>query len=129
MSYTLKNLEDVEDSAPKFGFGEIGEAHFAHAELDAEQTGFAFHRLKPGMRQRFAHTHDDAEEVYVVIGGSGRVKLDDDVVEVRRLDALRIAPAVKRAVEAGDEGLEFLAFGPRHEGDGDLDFDAAFWGD
>jgi mannose-6-phosphate isomerase-like protein (cupin superfamily) len=120
MNFTIKNLRDVEDSAPKFGFGERQEAHFAHGELDAETTGFSYHVVKPGQRQGFAHRHDKAEEVYVVVGGSGRVNLDGDVVDIARLDAVRVAPQVARAFEADDDGLELLAFGPRHEGDGEL---------
>ena len=63
MNFTIKNLREVEDSAPKFGFGERQEAHFAHGELDAETTGFSYHVVKPGQRQGFAHRHDKAEEV------------------------------------------------------------------
>jgi len=37
-----------------------------------------------------------------------------------RLDAVRVSPAVTRAFEAGPDGLEVLAFGPHHEGDGEL---------
>jgi mannose-6-phosphate isomerase-like protein (cupin superfamily) len=117
MSYTIRNLADVDDSAPKFGFSEIGEAHFARGALDAERTGLAYHVLKPGKRQAFGHRHDDAEEVNVVISGGGRVKLDDEVVELRALDALRIAPNVTRQFEAGPEGLAYLVFGPHHESD------------
>ena len=120
MSYTIKNLRDVEDSAPKFGFGERQEAHFAYGALEARDTGFAYHVVKPDQRQGFAHRHDKAEEVYVVISGTGRVNLDGEVVELQRLDAIRVAPEVARAFEAGPEGLELLAFGPRHEGDGEL---------
>ena len=120
MSYTIKNLSEVEDSAPKFGFGERQEAHFAHGALEAQDTGCSYHVVKPGKRQGFAHRHDKAEEVYVVIGGTGRINLDGEVVELQRLDAVRVAPAVARAFEAGPEGLELLAFGPRHEGDGEL---------
>ena len=120
MSYTIKNLKDVPDSAPQFGFEETQEAHFAHGELDAETTGFSYHVVKPGKRQGFAHRHENAEEVYVVLSGSGRVKLGDDVKEIGRLDAIRVAPTVVRAFEAGGEGLELLAFGPRHEGDGEI---------
>jgi len=120
MSYTIKNLSEVEDSAPKFGFGERQEAHFAQGALDAEDTGFSYHIVKPEKRQGFAHRHDKAEEVYVVIGGTGRINLDGEVVELQRLDAIRVAPAVARAFEAGPEGLELLAFGPHHEGDGEL---------
>lgn len=86
----------------------------------AEQTGFSLHRVKPGQRQGFAHRHDAAEEIYVVVSGAGRMKLDDDVIDVRPLDAVRVAPSVVRAFEAGSDGLEVLAFGPRHDGDGEL---------
>jgi mannose-6-phosphate isomerase-like protein (cupin superfamily) len=128
MSYTIKNLTEVPDSAPKFGFAEVQEAHFAHEELGAETTGFSYLVVKPGKKQAFAHKHDDAEEVYVVVGGSGRVKLDDDVKEVGRLDAIRVAPGVVRTFAAGDEGLELIAFGPRHEADGELIHEDV-WGD
>jgi mannose-6-phosphate isomerase-like protein (cupin superfamily) len=120
MSYTINNLSDVEDSAPKFGFGERQEAHFAQGELEAEDTGFSYHVVKPGQRQGFAHRHENAEEVYVVIGGTGRINLDGEVVELQRLDAVRVAPQVARAFEADGDGLELLAFGPHHEGDGEL---------
>jgi mannose-6-phosphate isomerase-like protein (cupin superfamily) len=128
MSYTKKNLERVEDSAPKFGYEERQEARFAGQDLDAEATGVAFMRVKPGQRQGFAHKHDEAEEVYVVISGSGRIKLDDEIVDLERLDAIRIAPGVTRALEADDEGLEYLAFGPHHKGDGEL-IHEGFWDD
>ena len=120
MSYTIKNLRDVEDQAPKFGFADTQEARFAHHDLEAEATGLALQRVKPGRRQAFAHRHDDAEEIYVVLAGSGRVKLDDAVEELKPLDAIRIAPPVTRQFEAGDEGLELLVFGPRHDRDGEL---------
>jgi mannose-6-phosphate isomerase-like protein (cupin superfamily) len=128
MSYTKKNLDRVEDSAPKFGYQELQEARFAGQDLDAEATGVALMRVKPGQRQGFAHKHDEAEEVYVVISGSGRIKLDDEIVDVERLDAIRIAPGVTRALEADDEGLEYLAFGPHHKGDGEL-IHEGFWDD
>jgi mannose-6-phosphate isomerase-like protein (cupin superfamily) len=118
--YTHKKLSEVKDSAPGFGFEEHQEARFANSDLDAEQTGLSMHRVKPGKRQAFAHRHEEAEEVYVVIAGSGRVKLDDDVLELERLDAIRVAPGVIRAFEGGPEGIELLAFGPQHEGDGEL---------
>ena len=118
--YTLKQLADVEDSAPKFGYGEVQEARFARRDLEAEQTGVSYHRVKPGKRQGFAHRHERAEEVYVVLSGSGRVKLDDEVREVGELDAIRVAPSVTRAFEAGAEGLELLAFSPRAKGDAEI---------
>jgi mannose-6-phosphate isomerase-like protein (cupin superfamily) len=118
--YTHKKLTDVKDSAPEFGLGDVSEARFAKDDLDAAETGVSHYRLKAGSRQPFGHKHDKAEEVYVVIGGSGRVKLDDDIVEIETLDAVRISPAVVRAFEAGPDGIEILAFGARHDGDGEL---------
>jgi mannose-6-phosphate isomerase-like protein (cupin superfamily) len=118
--YTHKKLEDVKDSAPEFGIDEGMEARFAKNDLDAEQTGVSHHRLGAGKRQPFGHKHEAAEEVYVVITGSGRVKLDDDIVEIETLDAIRVSPGVTRAFEAGSDGLEVLAVGPRRDGDGEV---------
>lgn len=115
--YTLKRLTEVEDSAAKFGFGDFQESRFAGGDLEAEQTGLSHHRVTAGRRQAFAHRHEHAEEVYVVLSGSGRVKLDDEVVELETLDALRVGPGVTRQFEAGPDGLELLAFGPRRDDD------------
>ena len=121
MSYSIKNLREVDDSAPKFGYDKVQEAHFAGRDLGAEQTGISFHVVKTGQRQGFAHRHEEAEEVYVVLSGTGRVKLDDEIHDVGPLDAVRVAPEVARAFEASDDTpLELLAFGPRHEGDGEI---------
>jgi mannose-6-phosphate isomerase-like protein (cupin superfamily) len=120
VEYTIKNLREVEDMAASQGFGEVQEARFANADLDAEQSGISLQKVKPGKRHAFAHRHNEAEEVYVVISGSGRVKLDDEVKEVGELDAIRVAPSVTRAFEAGDEGLELLAFSPRAKGDAEI---------
>lgn len=125
MSYTLKNLRQIDDSAEKYGFSETQEARFAQGDLRAEATGLSYHLLRPDKRQAFAHRHAEAEEVYVVLSGSGRVKLDDDIVELEVMDAVRVAPTVTRAFEAGPEGLELLAFGPHHAGDAEMVQD--FW--
>lgn len=128
MTYTIKNLADVDDMAVKHGFSEIGEAHFARGALDAQDTGIAYHVLRPNKRQGFAHRHDDAEEINVVISGGGRVKLDDEIHEIRALDAVRISPKVTRQFEAGPEGLAYVVIGPHHEQDGEL-IHEGFWDD
>lgn len=118
--YTLKQLTDVKDSAPEFGLGEVQEARFAGGDLEATDTGVAHQRIKPNQRVPFAHRHENAEEVYVVLAGSGRVKLDDEIIEISKLDALRVAAKVTRSFESGPDGLELLAFGPKHKGDGEV---------
>jgi mannose-6-phosphate isomerase-like protein (cupin superfamily) len=126
MSYTIKNLSEVEDSAAKYGFGEIQEARFPREDLDAEATGFLHLRLRAGRRQPFAHRHETAEEIYLVLEGTGQVKLDDDVIDIKPHDAIRISPGVTRALQAGPDGdLVLLAFGPRVAGDGEMVQD--FW--
>jgi quercetin dioxygenase-like cupin family protein len=117
-AHTQVNLDDVEDAAVANGFGDRWEARVARVALDAEQTGVTLFRLHPGKRSPFSHRHATAEEVYVVLRGSGRVKLGDEFREVSALDAIRVAPEVARAFEAGPDGLEFLAVGPHHGGDG-----------
>lgn len=117
--YTQINLVEVEDAAPANGFGDRWEARVARAPLHAEHTGVTHFRLRPGKRSPFSHRHRRAEEVYVILAGSGQIKLDDDLLDVRALDAVRVRPDVARALEAGPDGLEFLAVGPHYEGDGE----------
>jgi mannose-6-phosphate isomerase-like protein (cupin superfamily) len=125
--FTKKNLREVEDSAVKGGFSENQEARFAGGDLDAEETGVALEVVKPGKRHAFGHRHENAEEIYVVLSGEGRMRLDDEIIEVGPLDAIRVSPPVTRAFEAGSERLEILAFGPRHDDDGEVVPD--FWTD
>lgn len=119
MSYTKVSLLSVEDAAPANGFDHRWEARVARRALEAEQTGVSFFRLKAGKRSPFTHRHTAAEEVYVVLRGTGRVKLDDEILDVAPLDCIRVPPQTARAFEAGDDGLEFIAFGPHHPGDGE----------
>jgi quinol monooxygenase YgiN/mannose-6-phosphate isomerase-like protein (cupin superfamily) len=123
--YTHLNLEEVEDMAPKFGLGDMGESRFAGRYLGAQRTGISHQRLRSGVRQGFGHRHSHAEEVIVVLAGSGRVKVDDEVSEIGPRDAIRIAPESGRALEAGPDGLEFLVVGPHHAGD--VVMDPKFW--
>jgi gentisate 1,2-dioxygenase len=109
--YTIRNLREIEDSAPKFGFAPEMEARFAAGELGLSHSGVSLQRLAPDAAQPFGHRHRTQEELYVVLAGSGRAKLGDEVVELRAWDALRVAPETSRAFAAGPDGLEFLAFG------------------
>jgi mannose-6-phosphate isomerase-like protein (cupin superfamily) len=118
--YSQINLAEIEDVAPANGFADRWQARAARTALGAQQTGLIHFRLLAGKRSPFVHRHASAEEIYVVLSGSGRFKLDDEIVNVRPLDAIRIAPQVARAFEAGSDGLELLAFGPHHPGDGEL---------
>ncbi len=107
MSYVKTHLPDVDDSAARYGLGDVQEARFAMKALDAQDTGLAHIRVRPGRRQPFAHRHAAAEEVYVVLPVAAGSGLDDEIIDVRALDAIRIAPAVTRQFEAGPDGLEY----------------------
>jgi mannose-6-phosphate isomerase-like protein (cupin superfamily) len=117
MSHTKKNLREIEDSAVRYGLSDMQEAHFVRRDLAAERTGITHLIVKPGRREAFAHRHREAEEIYVVLAGSGRVKLDDELVDLIELDAVRVAPGTTRQFEAGADGLGLLIFGPHVEGD------------
>ena len=118
--YTITNLEDIEDMAAKSGL-DFGVVRFARKAVDAEDTGLTYQKIFPGAHQSFGHRHNEAEEVYFVISGSGAVKLDGEVKELNPHDILRVAPHVMRAFEAGPDGLEFIVFGTHHEKDGELE--------
>ena len=128
--YTKLNLrEDVDDSAQRFGMGEVLEAHFARDDLDASQLGMSLQFIKPDQRVPFGHSHKEQEEVYVIVGGSGRLKLGDDVVDVGQWDAVRIAPDVTRGVEAGPDGLTLVAVGAPNTGLQDAQQEMGWWTD
>jgi uncharacterized cupin superfamily protein len=112
MSYAKKNLREIEDSAAKHGLSEHQEARFPAGELGAEQTGVNYLKVKPGRREPFAHRHEQAEEVFVVLAGSGRVKFDDELVELAPLDIVRVSPGTTRSLEAGPTGWRSSSSGP-----------------
>lgn len=118
--FTKVNLDDVDDAAIKGGFSEVQEARFPRRDLGAEQTGLAHLRLKPGKREAFAHRHHKAEEVLVVLEGSGSLELDNDVVELALLDIVRVGPGTTRRLQAGADGLAVLVAGPHEEHDAEI---------
>ena len=110
--YRKINLKDeVENAAPRFGMPAELDARFARRAIGGETLGLSHMTLAPGFRIPFGHRHAEQEEVYVVVRGSGRVKVGDDVVELAEWDAIRFGKDVMRQVEAGPDGIEYLAFG------------------
>ena len=127
--YTLRNLkEDVDDAAQRFGVDGL-EARFARGALDLEQSGLTYFRVAPGVRLPWGHSHSTQEEIYLLVNGSGRVKLDDEVIELKPWDALRIPPGVMRSFEGGDEGGEILAFGAPNTDNKDIEMVQGWWAD
>ena len=109
--YSKVNLRELEDSAEKWGFAPDLSARFAGRALDAERIGLALERVAPNTRAPFGHRHTRHEEVYVVVAGGGRLKVEDEVFDVAQWDAIRVAPQAARQFEAGPDGLEVIAFG------------------
>jgi uncharacterized cupin superfamily protein len=127
VAHAKVNLRDLQGSAVQHDLSETQEARFPARDLGAEQTGLNYLIVKPGRREAFAHRHRSADEIYLVLSGAGRVKLDGELVELAELDVVRVSPGTARAFEAGPDGLEVLVFGPHVERDGELVQD--FWGD
>ncbi len=126
-THTKLNLDDVKDLAPEFGMQEVGEAHFARDALGAQRIGLAHYRVNPGQRIGFGHRHQEAEEIYVILGGSGSFKIDDEMVTVAARDVVYVPPSAMRGWEAGHDGLEILAFGG-HAPD-DVEMEPGWWTD
>ena len=114
--YTIINLKEVEDQAPKFGYAPNLEARFATVPLGLRNSGVSYQRLAPDFRMPFGHKHKRQEELYVLVRGSARIKLDDEIVDLKRWDAVRVPPETTRQFEAGPDGAEILAFGAPNTG-------------
>lgn len=117
--YTVRNLKQIDNAAERFGI-EGMEARFARNPLELEKFGFSLQVLTPNYRQPFGHHHRNQEEVYLVLRGGGRIKVDDDIVELQEWDAIRVPAGATRQLESGPDGLDFLAIGAPEGGDAEL---------
>ena len=133
MSFTLSNIKkDLEDIGAKFDGAPDLEFRAATTALGLERSALSYQRIPPGHRFPYGHTHMTQEEVYVVLRGSGRMKIDDEIVELREWDAVRVPPGAWRGYEAGREGLEILVIGAPNLGEdprGDVDGRRDWWAD
>jgi mannose-6-phosphate isomerase-like protein (cupin superfamily) len=129
--FTHKNLkQDLEDVGSNFDGSPDLEFRLATKALALEQSGLGYQRIPPNYRFPYGHTHERQEEVYVVLGGGGRMKLDDEIVELTQWDAVRVAPGTWRGYEAGPDGLEILVIGAPNLGDdprGDVEGERDWW--
>ena len=127
--FTKLNLkDDVEDMAPKHGMTGA-ESRFARNPLGLEQQGVSYFKFDSGFRLPFGHRHGEQEEIYVVLEGGARFKVEDEIVDMRTFDALRIDNKTPRSFEAGPEGAELRVVGAPNTGPGDADVVQAWWGD
>jgi quercetin dioxygenase-like cupin family protein len=126
-NYTIKNFKELPDSAAERP-GDV-EARFGRSHIDSDHLGVSYFRYGPGFRSPIAHRHREQEEAYVVVSGSGRVKLDDDVHELKLWDVIRVSPTVARAFEGGPDGIEIVAIGADRPEGGDGEMIPDFWTD
>jgi mannose-6-phosphate isomerase-like protein (cupin superfamily) len=124
-NFTIKNLKELDDLAAERP--EDVEARFGRSHLNSEHLGVSYFRYGPGYRSQMGHRHREQEEAYVVVGGSGRIRLDDEIVELHPWDVVRVAPGVVRALEGGSEGLEVIAIGSDRPEGGDGEPVPDFW--
>ena len=128
--YTKINLKtDVEDMAVKHGMSPDIESRFARVPLGLENSGLSYFKLAPGFRTPFGHSHSEQEEVYLVVSGSARVKIGDEVVELAEWDAVRVPAGEPHAMEAGDAGAEIVAIGAPNTENKDAEMMPGWWSD
>ena len=128
--YTQLNLKrDVEDMALKFDLSPSLESRFARAPLGLENSGVSYFKIAPDFRMPFGHRHEEQEEVYLVISGSARLKLDDDVLELEQWDAVRIPRSTMRNLQGGPDGAEVVAFGAPNTENKDAEMVPGWWAD
>ena len=127
--YTHLNLKDAEDQAPNFGLSPDLEFRMARVPLGLEQSGLSYCRVAPGFRLPFGHKHKNQEEVYVLVSGSARMKIEEEVRHLKQWDAVRVHKDTMRSMEAGNEGAVFLIVGAPNTGPGDAEMVQDWWGD
>ena len=125
--YKHVNLKDLDDLAAERP--EDIEARFGRGAIESEHLGVTYFRMGPDFRSPFGHRHREQEEAYVVVDGSGRVRLDDEIVELKAWDVVRVAPEVVRGFEAGPEGLALIAIGSDRPEGGDGELVQDWWDD
>jgi mannose-6-phosphate isomerase-like protein (cupin superfamily) len=125
--FAVKNLREIEDAAAERG-PDI-EARFARQYLDSEHLGISLFRYGPRYRSPIGHRHREQEEAYVVVSGSGRARLDDEIIDLNQWDVLRVAPKVVRSFEGGPEGMEVIAIGTDRPEGGDGEMVPDHWSD
>ena len=119
-NWKIVNLQDVDDVAA--GRMDGLEVRMARNDLESRDVGVSLFRYGPDVRNPVSHQHREQEEAYVIASGSGRVRLDDEIKDVRQWDVIRVDPKVVRAFEAGPDGMDVVAIGgPKPEGgDGEM---------
>jgi mannose-6-phosphate isomerase-like protein (cupin superfamily) len=128
--FTVVNLKrDVEDMAPKFGMAPGLESRFARQNLELENSGVSYFKIAPGFRTPFGHRHSEQEEVYAIISGSARLKLDEEILELEQWDVVRIPRGTWRALEGGANGAEVIAFGAPNTDNKDVEMQQGWWSD
>jgi quercetin dioxygenase-like cupin family protein len=128
--YTHINLkEDVEDQAPNFGLSPNLETRMARVPLEMENAGLSYIRIAPGFRIPFGHKHKQQEEVYVLVNGNARIKIEDEVRDLKQWDAVRLHKDTARGFEAGDDGAELIVIGAPNTGPGDAELMQDWWSD
>lgn len=116
--YSVKNFMDVDP----MGDPSAMELRFTRKYLDSKELGVTLERIAPDFKSTLGHSHQVQEEAYVVIDGSGVAKLDDERIELKQWDVIRIAPEVVRGFDAGPDGLTLIAVGGTKPegGDGEM---------
>jgi mannose-6-phosphate isomerase-like protein (cupin superfamily) len=131
MPFSLKNIKaDLDDYGPNFDGSPDLEFRMATKALELENSGLTYQRVPPNIRFPYGHTHKTQEEIYLVVSGGGRMKIDEEIIDVKRWDAVRIPPGTWRGYEAGPDGLELLVIGAPNLGDdprGDVEGQRDWW--
>jgi mannose-6-phosphate isomerase-like protein (cupin superfamily) len=128
--YSVQNLKEVQNQGENFGIdpGEL-QLRMAKDPLECENAGISYLMLGPGFRMPFGHTHKTQEEIYVLVTGSGRMKVGDDVIDLEPFTAVRVAPDTVRGYEGGPDGAELIVIGAPRTGSGDADTTPGWWAD
>jgi mannose-6-phosphate isomerase-like protein (cupin superfamily) len=128
--YSVQNLNEVQNQGENFGINpDEMQLRMAKDPLECQNAGVTLLRLGPGYRAPFGHKHKTQEEIYILVKGDARMKIEDEVVELQPMTAVRVDPGTMRGYEAGSEGADLIVIGAPRTGPGDGDMEPGWWSD
>ena len=110
-NFTIINLKDLEDMAPKHGHSDMMQSRFASKDLELKESGLGYQILSANAKLPFKHKHKMQEEVFLILSGTGKMILDQETIKVKPLDVIRVGADVVRSLKADNKELAFVIFG------------------
>ena len=74
-----------------------------HDKLELTGAEVSVNNLPAGVSVPFVHSHKENEEIYIILSGKGKAVVDDETIELKQGDYVKISPAGRRQFFAAED--------------------------